>query len=238
MNALLFGIWIQWKLDLRNRNNLLTYYAVPLLFFLFMGGIFSSILPDSKATLIQSMVVFGVSMGAFLGTPAPLVDVFTTEIKKAYIIGGIPLWSVVVNNTLSAFIHLSLMALIILLGAAFIFGATLPENPSTFFAAQSLFILASIGVGTVLGLYSPDHTKLTLLSQMVFLPSIMLGGIMFPASLLPSALQTVGNVFPATWGFIATTTNSLDFNGLYQLLICLFLSAITVAIRLYQHSRA
>ena len=53
-----------------------------------------------------------------------------------------------------------------------------------------------------------------------------------------SALQTVGNVFPATWGFIATTTNSLDFNGLYPLLICLFLSAITVAIRLYQHSRA
>jgi ABC-2 type transport system permease protein len=35
--------------------------------------------------------------------------------------------------------------------------------------------------------------------MVVFLPSLLLSGIMFPASMLPSALNWVGRVFPATF---------------------------------------
>jgi ABC-2 type transport system permease protein len=37
-----------------------------------------------------------------------------------------------------------------------------------------------------------------MLSQAVFLPTVMLGGIMFPASMLPEPLRLVGKVLPAT----------------------------------------
>lgn len=219
MNAFLYGILIQWKLDLRNKEILLTYYVVPLVFFAFMGGIFTSINPIAKETLIQSMMVFGVSMGAFLGTPTPLVEVFTTDIKKAYRVGGIPLWTVVANNIISAFIHLSIMSLVIFLAAPIIYKAVVPTNLFVFFTAQSIFILACVFIGTVLGLFAKSATKLTMLSQLLFLPSVMVGGIMFPASMLPSVLQTVGMIFPATWGFKATVSQVFDFGLLWPMLI-------------------
>ena len=65
----LYGLVLQWKLDIRSKNLLITCYIVPLLFFLLMGGIFTSIMPQMKDTLIQQMIIMGVSMGAFIGLP-------------------------------------------------------------------------------------------------------------------------------------------------------------------------
>ena len=51
MKALLYGIALQWKLDIRSKTLLITCYMVPLLFFAIMGGIFTSIMPESKDTI-------------------------------------------------------------------------------------------------------------------------------------------------------------------------------------------
>lgn len=75
MNAFIYSVGLQWRLDLRNKGILTTYYIVPLIFFGFMGSIFSSINPQSKDTLIQSMSIFSITMGAILGAPAPLVEI-------------------------------------------------------------------------------------------------------------------------------------------------------------------
>ena len=62
MGAFLYGISLQWRLDLRSRTLLITCYIVPLLFFAVMGGIFTSVMPGAGETLIQSMTVFGVTI--------------------------------------------------------------------------------------------------------------------------------------------------------------------------------
>ena len=69
MNGFLYGVALQWKLDIRSKSLLVTCYIVPLIFFLLMGGIFTSVMPDMRGTLIQSMIVMSVSMGAFIGLP-------------------------------------------------------------------------------------------------------------------------------------------------------------------------
>ena len=80
MKAFLYGTALQWRLDLRSKSLLITCYVVPLLFHALMGGIFTSINPESKATLIQSMTVMGVSMGALIGLPPSLVAVSYTHL--------------------------------------------------------------------------------------------------------------------------------------------------------------
>ena len=45
MNGFLYGIALQWRLDIRSRALLVTCYLVPLAFFLLMGGIFTSVMP-------------------------------------------------------------------------------------------------------------------------------------------------------------------------------------------------
>ena len=69
MSAFWYGVALQWRLDIRSRTMLITCYVVPLLFFAIMGGIFTSILPEATDTLIPSMTVMGVSMGALIGLP-------------------------------------------------------------------------------------------------------------------------------------------------------------------------
>ncbi len=51
MKAFMYQFRLQWVLDLRNRGVLLTYYIIPLVFFAFMGGIFTTINPLAKETL-------------------------------------------------------------------------------------------------------------------------------------------------------------------------------------------
>ena len=39
MNCYLYSLVLQWKLDIRSKSLLVTFYIVPLIFFLIMGGI-------------------------------------------------------------------------------------------------------------------------------------------------------------------------------------------------------
>lgn len=229
MSAFLYGILVQWKLDLRNKGILLTYYVVPIVFFCFMGGIFTSIDPTAYKTIIASMTVFGVTMGAIIGSPNPLVEFFNSSIKKSYLVGNIPLWTVVVNNFISSFIHLFIMTLVIFFVAPVAFDAVIPSNIFVYFINLFIFIFTCLSVGTVLGLFVKSNSKLTMLSQFIFLPSIMLSGIMFPIDLLPDFLQSIGKIFPATWGYKAMCNPEFDITNLLPLIL-ISLACIIVSI--------
>jgi len=218
MSAFLYGIALQWKLDLRNKEILLFYYVVPLIFFGFMGAIFTSINPIAKDTVIQSMTIFGITMGAFLGAPTPLIDLYGSEIKKAYKVGNIPLWVAAVNNFISAFIHLFIMSLVIFFIAPVAFNAKIPENIPLYFMSLTIFIMVCLSVGTLLGLLINKTGKLTMVSQFLFLPSIMLSGIMFPVDMLPKVFESISKIFPATWGY-KMMNNNVDITTIFPLLI-------------------
>lgn len=210
MNAFAYGIFLQWKLDIRNKGIVLTYYIVPLVFYAFMGGIFTSIDPDAKLTIIQSMTIFAVTMGAFLGSPTPLVELYRSDIKKAYQVGGIPLYIAMINNLLSGFIHLFVVSLVIFFAAPLIFNAAIPGHLLLYFLNLTFFIFTCLLIGTVLGLFVKNINRLTMVSQLLFLPSIMLSGIMFPASMLPELFQYVSKIFPASWAYINMTTENFS----------------------------
>lgn len=234
MGAFVYGVMLQWQLDLRNRDVLLTYYVVPLVFFGFMGAIFSSINPDAKYTLIQSMTIFGITMGSILGAPTPLVELYGSEIKKAYKVGGIPLWVVAVNNFISAFIHLLITSFIIFIVAPIAFKAKIPSNLWLYFFSLVVFIKVSLAVGTVLGLIIKSTSKLTMASQFIFLPSLMLSGIMFPTNLLPNSIGNVGKIFPATWGLKTMTSDFFDVKLFIPLIAVLIIS---VCLSVYKLSK-
>ena len=106
MKALGYGIYLQWKMDIRSRSLLITCYLVPLLFFLMMGSVFTSIMPESQETLMASMTVMGVSMGAYIGLPPSIAEIYGTDIKKMYMANHIPEYFAVLSLFLSAFLLL------------------------------------------------------------------------------------------------------------------------------------
>ena len=129
MGAFLYAISLQWKLDIRSKTILITCYIVPLLFFAIMGEIFTSVMPESKYTLIQSMTVFGVTMGSFIGLPPSLVEIYSSDINKVYKANGVPLYLGLVLTNISAYIHLFIMSILLYITAPFFFHAEIPEHP-------------------------------------------------------------------------------------------------------------
>lgn len=232
MSAFLYGVALQWKLDIRSKSLLVTCYVVPLIFFLLMGGIFTSVMPEMKETLIPSMIVMGVSMGAFIGLPPSLIETYGSDIKKVYKANGVPLYLGLVTMFISAFVHLMIMCVVILLLAPILFEATLPANFPLFFLALAIYIIVSLSIGSVLGLVVKNQAKLTMIAQLVFLPSIMLSGIMFPIELLPQAFEIIGKVFPASWGYKLMLNDGFQFENLWCLLLVFFAAVIMCGILL------
>ena len=237
MNCYLYSLVLQWKLDIRSKSLLVTFYIVPLVFFLIMGGIFTSVMPGMGSTLIQSMIVMSVSMGAFLGLPPSLVEIYGSDIKKIYNANGVPIYLGLVTILLSAFVHLMMTCIVILLLAPILFKASLPTQLPIFLLSLTIYIIVSLSIGCILGLTLKNQAKLTMLAQLVFLPSIMLSGIMFQISLLPDFLQVIGHVFPAYWGYRLMLENGFSIENLWYM-IFIFCIAVMIGILLLNKQKS
>lgn len=198
MKAFFKQLFIQFKMDFREKGILLTFYLVPLVFYAVMGAVFSSINPDSRQTLAASMIIFAVTMGAVLGIPSPMVKMRESGTLRAFKVSGIPGWSVLLVQAVSAFLHLAIVTVIIFITSPLIFGAEVPKDLLAFKMVLLLLLFSSISLGLLIGSISKSQSAATMLSQLVFLPSLLLGGIMFPASMLPEPLRLIGYALPAT----------------------------------------
>jgi len=230
MSAFFYGLALQWRLDIRSKSLLITCYVVPLLFFAIMGGIFTSINPEAKATLIQSMTVMGVTMGALIG-------LYGSDIKKMYRANGVPLYLGLVSMAISAFLHLSMMSVIICVAAPFAFDAALPASLPQYACSLAVLIAVSLSIGSVLGLAVRNQAKLTMISQLFFLPSIMLSGILFPIDLLPRFFEMLGKLFPAAWGYALMVGEGFSFATLWPL-AALFAAAGVILMALLKRLQA
>ena len=230
MNGFLYGVVLQWKLDIRSKSLLVTCYIVPLIFFLLMGGIFTSVMPDMGSTLIQSMIVMSVSMGAFIGLPPSLIETYGSDIKKVYKANGVPICLGLVTMFLSAFVHLMITCIVIVLLAPILFEAALPAQLPFFFLALAIYTIVSLSIGSILGLTVKNQAKLTTIAQLIFLPSLMLSGIMFPVGLLPDFLEAIGRIFPASWGYRSMLYHGFCFENLWYLIVIFFAAVIVCGI--------
>jgi len=216
MNAFFKHLWIQFKIDVRERGTLMTYYLVPLIFYFVMGAVFSSVNPLAKQTLTATMVIFAVTMGAVLGIPVPIVKMREYGVLRAYRVCGIPEWAVLFIQSLSAFLHLLVVSMIIIVSAPAFFGVDYPQSFPAYLLCLFVLLFASISVGLLIGVTARNQSVATMLSQSVFLPTVLLSGIMFPTFMLPQPLRILGYLLPATYimqsfsGFVFRLSTDID----------------------------
>ena len=89
----------------------------------------------------------------------------------------------------------------------------------------------------MLGLTIKNQAKLTMTAQLVFLPSIMLSGIMFPMDLLPGFLETAGRIFPASWGYRLMLDHGFCLENLWYLILVFFAAVLVCGMLLKNKNR-
>jgi len=207
MNAFFHHFAFEFRTGIRNKQLLLMNYLFPLGFYLMMGFVMAEINPLFREDIIPAMVVFAVLAATLLGIPDPLVNARENGIFRSYKINGIPSTSILIIPALTTILHLVIVATIITASAPLLFDAPLPLNWLNYVLIFIALAFACVGISVLIGVVSPSSRMTVLWSQLVFVPSMMLGGLMLPYSMLPEVAGKIAQLLPATQAMNA-------FNGL------------------------
>ena len=198
MTAFIHHLAYDFKTGIRDRSKLLMFYLFPIVFFALMGGLMSSINPGFKQTMIPGMVLFAFMCSALLNLPGLLVNARETGVFRSYRINGVPSVSIVTIPVISTAVHMAVVAVIITLAGMRFYGGVAPSHALGFAVASLLSYAMYAGIGVLIGVAAGSSTVSILVAQLIYIPSIILGGLMVPAAILPAGLQRVSLLLPAT----------------------------------------
>jgi ABC-2 type transport system permease protein len=183
---------------LRDRSLLLMNYLFPLVLFVMMGALLGGINPTFHETIIPAMISIAVMTSTLLGMPNPIVAGREAGVFRSFKINGVPASSLLSIPALSSLFHMILVSAIITALAVPLFKANLPLNWGYFILVGLLSIFAMSGLGMLIGVISTNSRATILISQIFFVPSMMLSGMVMPMSALPPSMQPVAMLLPAT----------------------------------------
>lgn len=198
MTAYAHHFTFEFRTGIRNRSLLLLNYLFPLAFYLMMGFVMTGLNPLFRDVLLPAMVVFAIYTAAILGLPDPLVQARDAGIFRSYNINGVPKLNILSVPALTTSLHLVIVTVIITVTAPLLFDAPAPVNWLNFVIVFLATLFAAAGLGVLIGVVSPNSRSTVLLSQLLFLPSMLIGGLMIPYSMLPRAAQIVAQLLPST----------------------------------------
>jgi ABC-2 type transport system permease protein len=195
----------EFKTGLRNRSLLLMYYLFPLGFYVAMGLVMTQLNPVFVQTMIPAMVVLVAMTSALLGLPSPLVESREAGIFRSYRINGVPALTILLIPVLTTIVHSLIASGVIVLTGPTLFKGEPPLRWGAFVGITLLTITVFSSLGILIGVVSASSRGTILWSQLIFLPSMLLGGLMVPLSLIPESIRPVALLLPASWSMQAFT---------------------------------
>lgn len=229
MTAFLHHFKYDFRIGLRDKSLLLLNYLFPLGFYALMGLLMTGLNPTFAETMIPSMILVAIMANTLLGLPNPVVESRESGIFRSFKINGVSALSIVTIPVLSNFVHIMLVSMIITITASPFFNGKLPTNWGYFLLILFLTILTFASIGMLIGVVSPNSRMIVLFSQLIFLPSMLLGGMMVPSEMLPPSLYRVSLLLPTVHAMNAWRGLAFDLSAVIDPLwsmLALLLSGI------------
>jgi ABC-2 type transport system permease protein len=203
MNAFSHHFGYDFKAGLRDKSLLLMNYLFPLGIYVLFGLLMTGLNPTFTQTMIPAMILIAMMSSALLGMPNPLVESREAGIFRSFKINGVPALSIITIPVISNFLHVLLVSIIITLTAGPFFHASIPTNWGYFVLVFVIAAFALASYGILIGVIASNSRSTVLYSQLIFLPSMILGGLMVPTSLLSPILYRVSLLLPTTYAMNA-----------------------------------
>jgi ABC-2 type transport system permease protein len=176
MNAFAHHFAFEFRTGIRNKQLQLMNYLFPLGFYLMMGFIMAEINPPFREDIIPAMVVFAILAATIVSMPEPLVNAREKGIFRSYKINGIPSTSILIIPGLTTMLHLLIVSAIVTATAPLLFDAPLPLDWLNFVLVFVSLAFACAGISGLIGVISPSSRVVILWSQLIFIPSMLVGG--------------------------------------------------------------
>ena len=237
MNAFARHFSFEFNTGIRNRTLLFLTYLFPLLAYLLFGALMTSVNPAFRETMVPAMVVFAVLSGTLLSIPDQIVNARKAGIFRSYKINGVPALSILARPALAVLLHLVVIAAIITFTAPWLFQAPLPASWPGYALVFLLSVAAFSGLSLLIGVISASSQMTVLWAQLIYLPSMILGGLMVPVSILPKALGKIAMLLPTSYAMQAFRGLAMglpaSFDPLWAMLILLAGSLLAFGLAFY-----
>ncbi|HUX37966.1 MAG TPA: ABC transporter permease [Rectinemataceae bacterium] len=184
-------------------SRLFMNYLFPLTVFLLMAFLMTGVNPAFRLQMIPAMILFAMMSSTLLFLSSLWISQREAGIYRSYRINGVPARDILLAPALAGIAHLAIVSVLIAAVGHLAFGAPLPAAPVSFALGWLLSALALAGIAMTIGTAVAEQRAGMLVAQLVFLPSIMLGGLMMPADLIPRSLSLLSRLFPAPWAMEA-----------------------------------
>ncbi len=196
--AFLHHLSYDFRTGVRDRSKLLMFYLFPLVFFGLVGGLMSAVNPGFTQAMVPGMAIFAFMCSTLLNLPSVLVNAREAGVFRSYRINGVPASSIMGIPVISTAVHMAIITVVITIAGGAVFGGVLPASIPGFAAAALLTFLCFAGIGVLVGVAAGSSTVTILVSQLIYIPSIVLGGFMVPSAMLPGALERAALLLPAS----------------------------------------
>ncbi|UCH61025.1 MAG: ABC transporter permease [Anaerolineales bacterium] len=203
MTAFINHFVYEFKTGLRNPTLMLMNYLFPLGFYAMMGAVMIPINPGFADVLIPAIVIVAVMVSTLLGLPGPLVEAREAGIFRSYKINGVPALSILSIPALSTIFHALIVSTIIALTGGPLFKGAVPSSWPNFIFVTLLAGFTFGSIGALIGVIATGSRSTVLWSQIIFLPSMLVGGLMMPLSFLPESIRPLSGLLPTTYAMQA-----------------------------------
>src|SRR5262249_21864229 len=186
------------RLMMRNRGALFFGYVFPLMFFFLFGQLGRA--EQGNASQVVSMVLtMGVLGSGFFG--ASLYSVMNREqnILRRFKVAPISPAPMLISSLVASLVNFLPMAVLMLVLANRIYSMPMPPQPLQLLAFAGLGLLAFCSIGNIVGAVVNTMQEAQILSQIFYLPMLLIGGATIPIALMPNWLQTAAQFLPSTY---------------------------------------
>lgn len=198
MKAFANHLACEMRSTLRDGGRLLMYHLFPLSFFVLAGSLMTAVNPYFREAMLPAMVLFAVMSASLLAQPSALVQARENGVFRSFRVNGVPSASILAVPLIATAVHVAAASAVIVVVGVHVFAGRPPSSLAGFAAAWVLSYFAYAAIGVLLGVASDRDSSATVLSQLVFIPSILLGGLMVPVRVFPEHLQRLALLFPST----------------------------------------
>lgn len=198
MNAFFLHLAYEFRAGFRHKQLLLMNYLFPLGYYLLMGLILTGINSQFREDMIPAMILFSTLAATLLGIPLALTTAREKGILRSYKINGIPAISILTISIITCISHVLLMTAIITVSGPILFDALIPIQWFNFVLVFILSTVSYASMSALIGVVSSSSRVAILWSQLIFVTSILLGGLMIPNQVLPEEIGMVSILLPAT----------------------------------------
>jgi ABC-2 type transport system permease protein len=240
MNAFIHHFQYDFRTGLRDKSLLLMNYLFPLSVYILFGLLMTGLNPTFITTMIPAMILLAMMSSDLLGLPNPMVESREVGIFRSFKINGVPALSILTIPVVSTFVHLLLVSIIITFTAGPFFHANIPTHWGYFILVFVITAFTMGSLGVLIGVISTNTRATVLFSQAIFLPSMILGGLMVPTSMLSPILYRVALLLPTTYAMDAWQGLAFNmpvaFDPRWALLILFSAGVLAIGMAIYLFS--